>query len=115
MAAASQKSAVLFDLAKIIDQQNDFQEILRLISSTAAALFNAEVASIMMISPGTQETVRTIFKGGKDLAATRAGLGEQAFVAEYETGKMMTVEKAIAYVLNEAGTLQRDVENQNSK
>lgn len=48
----------------------------------------------------------------RDLAATRAGLGEQAFAAEYETGKKMAVEGAIAYALDEAGTLQGDVENQ---
>lgn len=48
----------------------------------------------------------------RDLTAVRAGLGEEAFAAEYETGKMMPVEEAIAYALNEADTLQRDVENQ---
>ncbi len=63
------KSAALFDLAKILGQQNDFQEIVRLISSTATTLFNAEVASIMMINPSTQETIKTIFKGGKEIAA----------------------------------------------
>jgi transcriptional regulator with GAF, ATPase, and Fis domain len=63
------KSAAVFELAKILGQQNDFQEIVRLISSTATALFNAEVASIMMINPSTQETIKTIFKGGKEIAA----------------------------------------------
>ncbi len=48
----------------------------------------------------------------RDLAATCAGLGEQAFAAEYETGKKMTVEEAIAYALNQAGTSQSEVENQ---
>lgn len=48
----------------------------------------------------------------RDLAATCAGLDEQAFAAEYETGKKMTVEEAIAYAINEAGTLQSKVENQ---
>jgi P2-related tail formation protein len=65
----SPKSASLFELAKILGQQNDFQEIVRLISSTATALFNTEVASIMMINPSTQETIKTIFKGGKEIAA----------------------------------------------
>ena len=69
MTTEFQKSAALFELAKILGQQNDFQEIVRLISSTATALFNAEIASIMMINPSTQETIKTIFKGGKEIAA----------------------------------------------
>ncbi|MDZ7343788.1 MAG: GAF domain-containing protein, partial [candidate division KSB1 bacterium] len=69
MNSESPKTESLFALAKILGQQNDFQEIVRLISSTATALFNAEVASIMMINPGTQETIKTIFKGGKEIAA----------------------------------------------
>ena len=69
MISESRKSESLFELAKILGQQNDFPEIVRLISSTATALFNAEVASIMMINPSTQETLKTIFKGGKEIAA----------------------------------------------
>ncbi|NIS39086.1 GAF domain-containing protein [Candidatus Saccharibacteria bacterium] len=61
---AYQESEVLFELAAILGQQNDFEEILRLISSKACTLIDAELASIMMINPRTQNTVKTIVKEG---------------------------------------------------
>jgi Nif-specific regulatory protein len=58
----TQKLEILFELAAILGQQNDFEEILRFVSFKTCALFNAEAASIMMINPRTQNTVKTIVK-----------------------------------------------------
>jgi transcriptional regulator with GAF, ATPase, and Fis domain len=66
----------LFNLAAILGQQDDFAEILRVVSSKAAALFEAEVASIMMINPRTQHTVKTIIKEGKALDRQRYQVAE---------------------------------------
>jgi Nif-specific regulatory protein len=60
----AQKSEILFELAAILGQQIDFEEILRLISTKACHLFDAEAASITMINPRTQNTVKTIVKEG---------------------------------------------------
>jgi GAF domain-containing protein len=51
----------LIELASILAQQSDFQEILRLVTHKAATLLQAETALIMMINPQTQQTVKTIY------------------------------------------------------
>jgi transcriptional regulator with GAF, ATPase, and Fis domain len=56
----------IIELASILARQSDFQEILRLVTQRAAALFQAETALIMMINPATRETVKTLYRqGGK--------------------------------------------------
>ncbi|RIK71196.1 sigma-54-dependent Fis family transcriptional regulator [candidate division KSB1 bacterium] len=60
-----QKTASLLELAVTLCQQTDFQEILRLISAKTSMLFNASIASIMMINPRTNETIKTIIKMNK--------------------------------------------------
>ena len=45
----SQKSEILFELAAILGQQNDFQEILRIVSAKTTTLFNADIVSILPI------------------------------------------------------------------
>jgi hypothetical protein len=52
----------LFELASILGQQNDYQEILRLVSQKASGLLDAQNAILMMINPRTRQTVKTIFK-----------------------------------------------------
>jgi transcriptional regulator with GAF, ATPase, and Fis domain len=52
----------LLELASILEQQNDFQEVLRLVTQKAANLMEAETALVMMINPSTRETVKTIYK-----------------------------------------------------
>lgn len=66
-----QKAESLLELARILTQQNDYKECVHLITLTAAVLFDADAASIMMINPSTQQTVKTIFKGGKELGAEK--------------------------------------------
>ena len=56
-----QKLERLFELASILGQQNDYQEILRLISQKASSLLDAQNAILMMINPRTRQTVKTIF------------------------------------------------------
>jgi transcriptional regulator with GAF, ATPase, and Fis domain len=52
----------LIEFASILEQQNDFQEVLRLTTQKAASLMEAETALVMMINPSTRETVRTIYR-----------------------------------------------------
>jgi Nif-specific regulatory protein len=59
------KADALIDLAQTLCHQNNFDEILRLVTRKAAALLDAEIAIIMMINPRTQQTLKTIFSEGK--------------------------------------------------
>jgi len=61
------KQEIIFELASILSQQTDFSEILRVISTKTAAMFNSEVASIVMINPRTQETLKTVIKEEKGI------------------------------------------------
>ncbi|MCI0695458.1 sigma-54-dependent Fis family transcriptional regulator [candidate division KSB1 bacterium] len=56
----------LLELAEMIGQQRDFDEILRVVTQQAASLLNAETALIMMINPQTHQTVKTVFKEGRE-------------------------------------------------
>lgn len=57
----------LFDLASILSEQTDFSEILRVISTKTVSIFGAEAASIVMVNPRTQETLKTVIKEEKTL------------------------------------------------
>jgi transcriptional regulator with GAF, ATPase, and Fis domain len=54
----------LIDLAQVLGEQNEFEEILRLITQKASGLFQAELTLIMMINPKTHQTLKTVFPGG---------------------------------------------------
>ncbi|MFO7933658.1 MAG: sigma-54-dependent Fis family transcriptional regulator [Bacteroidales bacterium] len=60
----TRKLESIIELASVLDRQSDFQEILRLITQKAAALFDAETALIMMVNPSTRETIKTIYRQG---------------------------------------------------
>lgn len=64
-----QKLERLIELASVLGQQNDYQEILRLVSQKASNFLDAQNAILMMINPRTRQTVKTIFK--------EAGAGNQ--------------------------------------
>jgi len=55
----------LIDLAALLGQQSDFQEILRLVTQKAADLMHAEMALIMLINPQTHQTIKTVYKEGQ--------------------------------------------------
>ncbi|KAA3610060.1 MAG: sigma-54-dependent Fis family transcriptional regulator [Calditrichaeota bacterium] len=57
-----QKLERIFELASILGQQNDYQEILRLVSQKTSSLLGAQNSILMMINPRTRQTVKTIFK-----------------------------------------------------
>jgi len=67
----TQKLESLVELAAILAQQTDFQEILRVVAQKAASLLNAETAAIMMINPQTGQTVKTVLREGRDDAASK--------------------------------------------
>ncbi len=57
-----QKLERLIELASILGRQNDYQEILRLVSQKTSSLMDVQNAILMMINPRTRQTVKTIFK-----------------------------------------------------
>jgi len=57
-------TTLILDLAMLLSDQNDFQEVLRLVTQKAAELMRAETALIMMINPQTRQTLKTIYRGG---------------------------------------------------
>jgi len=68
-----EKLSSLVDLAAILNQQNDFNEILRVVVQKAASLLNADTAMIMMINPQTRQTVKTIQKQGLEISNQKLG------------------------------------------
>ena len=55
----------IIEFAKILGQQTDFQDVLRLVAHQSAQFLKADVALILMLNPDTRETVKTIIKDGK--------------------------------------------------
>jgi len=57
----------LFEFAKILGQQTDFQEVLKLVANKSAQFLKADLALVLMLNPDTRETVNTIFKDGQNI------------------------------------------------
>jgi len=55
----------LFELAKTLSHQTDFQEILRLVAHRSSQFLRADQALILMVNPDTRETIKTVIKNGK--------------------------------------------------
>ncbi len=66
-----QKLERLVEFAELLGQQRDFDEILRVVTQQAASLLRAETALIMIINPGTQQTIKTVFKEGQETSPHR--------------------------------------------
>ena len=60
----TRKLESIIELAAVLEKQSDFQEILRLVTQKATALFDAKTALIMMINPSTRETIKTLYRQG---------------------------------------------------
>ncbi len=65
MTADNQKWERLIELAGVLSQQNDFQEILRVVAQQAMSLLHAETALILMVNPRTRNTVKTVMREGQ--------------------------------------------------
>ena len=57
----------IIGFAKILGQQTDFQEVLRLVAHKSAQFLKADFALMLMLNPDTRETVNTIFKEGQSI------------------------------------------------
>jgi transcriptional regulator with GAF, ATPase, and Fis domain len=57
----------LFEFARILGQQTDFQEVLRLVAHKSAQFLKADLALVLMLNPDTRETIKTIIKDGKHI------------------------------------------------
>lgn len=66
----------LLELAIELGELSDFEEILSLISTKATEFFNAGIASIMMVNPVTNETIKTIFRINKTKSKQRYQLAQ---------------------------------------
>ncbi len=62
MSHQQQKLESIFHLAELLGQQADFDEILRLISINITRIVGAEIVTITMSNPRTQDTIKTILK-----------------------------------------------------
>ena len=49
------------DLAQLLGQQNDYEEVLRLVTEKASDLVKSDASLIMMINPKTRNTIKTIY------------------------------------------------------
>jgi len=56
----------IFEFAKILSCQTDFNEVIRLVANQTTQLLKADIALILMVNPDTRETVRTIIRDGKN-------------------------------------------------
>lgn len=57
----------IIQLASLLGKQNEYDEILRIINAHALSIFNADISSIIMINPRTDNTVKTLIRGGKEI------------------------------------------------
>jgi transcriptional regulator with GAF, ATPase, and Fis domain len=55
----------LIELASLLGEQTEFQEVLRLVTQKAADIVHAEMALIMLINPQTRHTIKTVYKEGQ--------------------------------------------------
>jgi transcriptional regulator with GAF, ATPase, and Fis domain len=63
----SQYNKDFFEFAKIMGQQTDFEEVLRLVAHNSAQFLKADLSLILMLNPDTRETVNTIMKDGQNI------------------------------------------------
>ncbi len=54
----------IIELAKILGQQNEFDEMIRIVGEKTGALLHAESVLLLLLNPRTQQTVKTLFKAG---------------------------------------------------
>ena len=83
----SDKIDQIMEMALMLGQQNDFQEILRLTTHKAAIIVNAEEALIMMLNPQTHQTVKTIYSKDSEVSKQRdhlAHVSVSGWVMKYQ-------------------------------
>jgi transcriptional regulator with GAF, ATPase, and Fis domain len=58
---SSTKLELIIELAQILSQQSEYEEVLRLVVEKSLQLVNSDSALIMMVNPKTRDTVKTIY------------------------------------------------------
>jgi transcriptional regulator with GAF, ATPase, and Fis domain len=56
-----------FEFAKILGQQTEFEEVLKIVAHKSAQILQSDLALILMLNPDTRETIKTIIKDGKSI------------------------------------------------
>ena len=97
--ATADKSALarldsLIDLAQVLGQQSDYEDVLRLVVEKASSVTPADEALVMMLNPKTRDTIKTIY------AAKNAGNTHTHFMHTNISGWV---------ILNKAPLLSPDV------
>lgn len=64
----------ILELASLLNEQKDFEEILRVTTSKASEIFNSSSASIVMVNPTTDHTIKTIIRNGEEFGKRRQHL-----------------------------------------
>jgi len=57
----------LFELAALLSKISDYDEVIRIIPLKISAIFKADISSIIMVNPRTQNTIKTIMRKGSDV------------------------------------------------
>ncbi len=64
----------LLDLATVLGQQNDFNELIRITTLKAVEILRADIVSISVLNPSTQDTIKTIAREGREVDDKRVHL-----------------------------------------
>jgi transcriptional regulator with GAF, ATPase, and Fis domain len=59
----------LFELATVLSQQIEFQEIVRIITQKSIQLLNADIALVLLVNPQTQDTIKTLHTIAENVVA----------------------------------------------
>ncbi len=60
------KLEAIVELAHILKQESDFNQILQIVTEKACELFSADIALLMMTNPQTHNTIKTVFSEKND-------------------------------------------------
>ena len=80
----------LLELAQVMNQQIDFEEILNVLTKRSADMLKAEVVLILMVNPRTHKTVKTIFNEGQKNSGRKYRLAQNLI-----SGWVMDNEKSL--------------------
>ncbi|MBC8183768.1 hypothetical protein H8E88_21970 [candidate division KSB1 bacterium] len=99
----------LIELAVVLGRQNEFKEILRIVSTKASALVDSDVASIMMINPNTQNTIKTIYKDGHETNSKQYKIIQMNVVGLMLTNKQPFLMKTLIIILKRKENYEKDL------
>lgn len=91
-----EKMTAMLEFAKLLGQQADFEEIMRLVIHRASSLVDADLGSIVMINPQTEHTIKTIMRDNSRMDEARYHIVQSSIVGWVHKNKMTFVSNNIA-------------------